>query len=147
MDWGEICTMDFSFSVYSTGSFCWTVPPRDSRSVSCGETKWWTAQWTVGKYFPFLILRTNWYPIWWIQFLKPKTETCTGYLLINMGLTWGKEAVWKRRRRKKKPHNLDFKNETAGIFPGGSVGQNLPANAGDTGSIPDSGRFPMTRSN
>ena len=27
-------------------------------------------------------------------------------------------------------------------FTGGSVVQNLPANAGDTGSIPGSGRFP-----
>ena len=27
-------------------------------------------------------------------------------------------------------------------FPGGTVGGNLPANAGDTGSIPDPGRFP-----
>ena len=26
-------------------------------------------------------------------------------------------------------------------FPGGAVNRNLPANAGDTGSIPDSGRF------
>ena len=27
------------------------------------------------------------------------------------------------------------------VFPGGSVGKNLPANAGDTGSNPDPGRF------
>ena len=27
-------------------------------------------------------------------------------------------------------------------FPGGSVVKNLPADAGDTGSIPGSGRFP-----
>jgi len=27
-------------------------------------------------------------------------------------------------------------------FPGGSVVKNQPANAGDTGSIPDLGRFP-----
>ena len=27
-------------------------------------------------------------------------------------------------------------------FPGGSVVKNLPANAGDTGSIPDQGGFP-----
>ena len=27
-------------------------------------------------------------------------------------------------------------------FPGGSVVKNPPANAGDVGSIPDSGRFP-----
>ena len=68
------------------------------RSVNCLEIKWWTAQWTVRKYFSFLILRTNWYPIWWSQFMKPKTETCTGYV-INMELTWGNEAVWKRRKK------------------------------------------------
>ena len=27
-------------------------------------------------------------------------------------------------------------------FPGGSVVKNLPANAGDMGSVPESGRFP-----
>ena len=29
-----------------------------------------------------------------------------------------------------------------GVVPGGSVVKNLSANAGDTGSIPGSGRFP-----
>ena len=32
-------------------------------------------------------------------------------------------------------------------LPGGPVVNNLPANAGDTGSIPSSGRFHMLRSN
>ena len=32
-----------------------------------------------------------------------------------------------------------------GGFPGGSVVKNQPANAGDTGSIPGSGRFPWRR--
>ena len=32
-------------------------------------------------------------------------------------------------------------------FPGGAVGENLPANAGDTGSIPGLGRSHMPRSN
>ena len=32
-------------------------------------------------------------------------------------------------------------------FPGGSVVRNLPANARDTGSIPDPGRSHMPRSN
>ena len=32
-------------------------------------------------------------------------------------------------------------------FPGGSVVKNLPANAGDMGSIPDPGRFHMPWSN
>ena len=39
-----------------------------------------------------------------------------------------------------------LKNDVRG-FPGGSVVQNLPANAGDTGSIPDLGRSHMMRSN
>ena len=30
-----------------------------------------------------------------------------------------------------------------GGFPGGTVGKNLPVNAGDTGSIPNPGRFHM----
>ena len=53
----------------------------------------------------------------------------------------------EKKKKEKKPHNSDLKNDTAGNCPGGSVGQNLSANAGDTGSIPGSGRFPMTRSN
>ena len=32
-------------------------------------------------------------------------------------------------------------------FPGGAVVENLPANAGDTGSSPDLGRSHMMRSN
>ena len=38
------------------------------------------------------------------------------------------------------------KNEIWG-FPGGAVVKNLPANAGDTGSIPAPGRSHMLRSN
>ena len=34
-----------------------------------------------------------------------------------------------------------------GGFPGGAVVENLPANAGDTGSSPGLGRFHMPRSN
>ena len=32
-------------------------------------------------------------------------------------------------------------------FPGGPLVKNLPCNAGDTGSIPDQGRFHMTLDN
>ena len=39
-----------------------------------------------------------------------------------------------------------FKNYCRG-FPGGAVVENLPANAGDTGSSPDLGRSHMPRSN
>ena len=41
---------------------------------------------------------------------------------------------------------LPFTSEPEG-FPGGSVVKNLPANAGDTGSIPDPKIFPIPRSN
>ena len=44
-----------------------------------------------------------------------------------------------------------IKNDTYKIcwqgFPGGAVVENLPANAGDTGSSPDLGRSHMPRSN
>ena len=39
-----------------------------------------------------------------------------------------------------------YKNKTQG-FPGGAVVENLPANAGDTGSSPGLGRSHMPRSN
>ena len=39
-----------------------------------------------------------------------------------------------------------YKNERTGGFPGGAVVENLPANAGDTGSSPDLGRSHMPRS-
>ena len=38
------------------------------------------------------------------------------------------------------------KNQMQG-FPGGSVVNNMPANARDTGLIPDPGRFHVPRSN
>ena len=40
-----------------------------------------------------------------------------------------------------------FKREKKKGFPGGAVVENLPANAGDTGSSPGLGRSHMTRSN
>ena len=39
------------------------------------------------------------------------------------------------------------KNVLSWDFPGGAVVKNLPANAGDTGSIPGRGRSHMLRSN
>ena len=35
----------------------------------------------------------------------------------------------------------------SGYFPGGPMVKNLPANAGDTGSIPDLGRFHVPQGN
>ena len=42
--------------------------------------------------------------------------------------------------------NMSFKRVGEG-FPGGAVVENLPANAGDTGSSPGLGRSHMPRSN
>ena len=39
------------------------------------------------------------------------------------------------------------KKQVSGGFPGGSVVKNLPASAGDTGSIPNPGRSHMPWSN
>ena len=43
--------------------------------------------------------------------------------------------------------NTTFKNLWDGGFPGGAVVENLPADAGDTGSSPGLGRSHMPRSN
>ena len=50
-------------------------------------------------------------------------------------------AFWK----KKNPELLKIKSKESG-FPGGAVVENLPANAGDTGSSPGLGRSHMLRS-
>ena len=42
---------------------------------------------------------------------------------------------------------IDIKNHKLGGFPGGAVVENLPANAGDTGSSPGLGRSRMPRGN
>ena len=42
---------------------------------------------------------------------------------------------------------LNNKKQTAQGFPGGAVVENLPANAGDTGSSPGLGGSHMPRSN
>ena len=55
--------------------------------------------------------------------------------------------------RDKRPRPLEGtarfsdKNRWQGNFPGGAVVKNLPANAGDMGSIPGLGRSHMPRSN
>ena len=44
-------------------------------------------------------------------------------------------------------HNLLRQKKQRGGFPGGAVVENLPANAGDTGSSPALGRSHMPQSN
>ena len=51
--------------------------------------------------------------------------------------------TWKQPKCPKKKYSKD---ETGG-FPGGTVVENLPANARDTGSSPGPGRSHMPRSN
>ena len=48
---------------------------------------------------------------------------------------------WSYRKYEK------IQNEHEGGLPSGSVVKTLPANAGDTGSIPDPGRSHMPRNN
>ena len=43
--------------------------------------------------------------------------------------------------------HIHYSQKTNRDFPGGAVVKNPPANAGDTGSIPDPGRSHMPRSN
>ena len=50
------------------------------------------------------------------------------------------------RARSLKPDRESSKSQFWG-FPGGAVVENLPANAGDTGSSPGLGRSHMPRSN
>ena len=45
-----------------------------------------------------------------------------------------------------KSYIIIVKRQT-GDFPGGAVAENLPANAGDTGSIPGPGRSHMPQKN
>ena len=65
--------------------------------------------------------------------------------------------VWPCRSKKTPPPNVEeelmievwrlLKNEEEGDFPGGTVSKNLPANGGDTGSIPGLGRSHMPQRN
>ena len=55
-------------------------------------------------------------------------------------------ATWPNKKLKKKAHVGQIKYVSWG-FPGGAVVENLPANAGDTGSSPGLGRSHMPQSN
>ena len=52
----------------------------------------------------------------------------------------------RQRRELEDARGLGHENHQQG-FPGSSVVKNLPANAGDTGSIPGPGRYHMLWSN
>ena len=59
---------------------------------------------------------------------------------MQMSKNFWKQNFWGQR-------NIHLKLTQIGDFPDGAVVKNLPANAGDTGSIPGPGRSHMTRSN
>ena len=53
----------------------------------------------------------------------------------------------RKRAKPDKPQLISLTIKTRQGFPGGAVVENLPANAGDTGSSPGLGRSHMPRSN
>ena len=55
--------------------------------------------------------------------------------------------ILKTGTSKREQRITDLKIVNPGGFPGGAVVENLPANAGDTGSSPGLGRSHMPRSN
>ena len=55
--------------------------------------------------------------------------------------------IWKGNYDNNSIYNSVKKNKILRGFPGGAVVENLPANAGDTGSSPGLGRSHMPRSN
>ena len=67
--------------------------------------------------------------------IRQKTESA------NLKISHVKSS--NERRKKKR----EFLKSGERDFPGGTVVKNLPANAGDTGSIPGPGRSHMVRSN
>ena len=60
---------------------------------------------------------------------------------------WIKEEI-KEKKSVLRQRQMEIQHiKTCGGFPGGSVVESLPANAGDTGSSPGLGRCHMPRSN
>ena len=65
---------------------------------------------------------------------------------------WGTKILRKQRSMAKRNKKTKTKTSNKSVyrymgFLGGAVVENLPANAGDTGSSPGPGRFHMPRSN
>ena len=76
--------------------------------------------------------------------LKKWVMLIQSYLEVNC-MPIQNECVMKRLTRKE--HQKYLKKKKKEGFPGGAVVENLPANAGDTGSSPGLGRSHMPRSN
>ena len=65
--------------------------------------------------------------------------------LENMSIETSKTEKQKEKKREK--IRTEYSRIVGQGFPGGAVVENLPANAGDTGSSPGLGRSHMPRSN
>ena len=68
-------------------------------------------------------------------------KTCTGMFILALIIIF---KIWQQPRCASVVERI---NNCGTGFPGGAVVENLPANAGDTGSSPGLGRFHMPRSN
>ena len=68
-----------------------------------------------------------------------KLLVSSGHVTMILSVKYGNSLVWRR--------NKENINKNLGGFPGGEVVENLPANAGDTGSSPGPGRSHVPRSN
>ena len=77
-------------------------------------------------------------------FCLPQYLRCVHMVVYKLYLNL--KIVFPRIKKKTLGRNLD-KNLRMGGFPGGTVVENLPANAGDTGSSPGPGRSHMPWSN
>ena len=86
-----------------------------------------------------------------LGFLFPE-QSCfqVGFPLLNFYVAIGLTVI-KIHVPLQPPHSeasfLSSFNTSKEDFPGGAVDKNLPANAGDVGWIPGSGRFHMPKSN
>ena len=87
--------------------------------------------------------------VWYIKFISPNLFPSVPNALRECGGGEGGEAGKIRKgwdRTEDVSTKCQFKSAWL-VFPGGTVDKNVPATAGDTGSIPGPGRFHMPRSN
>ena len=116
----------------------------------------WTAPVSPRLVSSLLILRTvlGAEPRWLLQ-MRPRGPGVLGEVALSplplgtpsSGCKWSEEEFLHRQMEKRRDHGPGTSSlhpqEAGGDVPGGPVVKNLPANAGDMGSIPGSGRFHM----